>query len=598
MNEIIMKRIFLLTTVFLFSAFLLKAQTIDPTVEVSRSYEGKLMEVHKPALTMAVPDSVLKFDLDFDYSVFDSPYKGSYEFNPYVTSMRPADSKRPQDTFWLRAGAGYTLHPVLDVVWSPAFRKSFSMDIYALHRSYVGDYRSVGPVLDSDGRINEVQSLDPVSGYGLWKGYDMLTRSGIDVHWDWRKSRLDVGAGYYGLHRTALGGVSGSMNAFDFSAGFSSKPYWPSHMKYRVDLDYRVAKDVMSTADAADGYLNEHDVKIYASFGPESRSPGSVFVDVSMMTAAYSGYFDTSISEFAFIPHYVYRHGRVKVDAGLRLAKLMRGDGYVTMYKTREQFVYPDIRLDVEALKDLMMVYLRIGGGNKVNTYSSLLESNHHIMMNSTFGHFPLLDTTVERVSLIMGAEGRVASVFSYDLRFGYVNYKNALVDAVWLQMPETLYEEAGFMAGVGYAPYKKWLAALDLRYSSEEFKAEATFDYTSAWGEDFTSDAASGLLRPAALKGDVSVGYVWRNRVHASVDCAFSTARKGYVPAVPERNEVYEAFVPGYADLGLNAGYDAGSRLTFWLRVGNILDMPVMYNPLYAEKGINFTAGVCLNFQ
>ena len=58
------------------------AQNLDPTVEVNRSYEGKLMEVHKPMLEMAVPDSVLRFDLDCDYSVFDSPYKGSYECHP------------------------------------------------------------------------------------------------------------------------------------------------------------------------------------------------------------------------------------------------------------------------------------------------------------------------------------------------------------------------------------------------------------------------------------------------------------------------------------------------------------------------------------
>ena len=66
------------------------AQDLDPTVVVDRAYEGKLIEVHKPALEMAVPDSLMRFDLDFDYSVFDRPYKGSYEFNPYLLSMKPS----------------------------------------------------------------------------------------------------------------------------------------------------------------------------------------------------------------------------------------------------------------------------------------------------------------------------------------------------------------------------------------------------------------------------------------------------------------------------------------------------------------------------
>ena len=71
------------------AAICASAQDIDPTVEVSRTYQGKMMEVHKPMISMQIPDSVMQFDLDFDYSVFDSPYKGTYEFNPYLQDMKP-----------------------------------------------------------------------------------------------------------------------------------------------------------------------------------------------------------------------------------------------------------------------------------------------------------------------------------------------------------------------------------------------------------------------------------------------------------------------------------------------------------------------------
>ena len=56
----------LLAASLTFCSVAASAQNLDPTVEVNRSYEGKLMEVHKPMLEMAVPDSVLRFDLDFD----------------------------------------------------------------------------------------------------------------------------------------------------------------------------------------------------------------------------------------------------------------------------------------------------------------------------------------------------------------------------------------------------------------------------------------------------------------------------------------------------------------------------------------------------
>ena len=84
-KKMIMKRLYISILSVLMVLPVMDAQTLDPTVEVSRSYEGKLMEVHKPALVMSVPDSVFRFDLNFDYSVFESPYKGSYEFNPYFT---------------------------------------------------------------------------------------------------------------------------------------------------------------------------------------------------------------------------------------------------------------------------------------------------------------------------------------------------------------------------------------------------------------------------------------------------------------------------------------------------------------------------------
>ena len=79
----------------------LQAQNLDPTVEVSRAYEGKLIEVRKPAIEMSVPDTLYKFDLGFDYSVFENPYRGSYEFNPYMMDMRPESNLQKPSQFYM-----------------------------------------------------------------------------------------------------------------------------------------------------------------------------------------------------------------------------------------------------------------------------------------------------------------------------------------------------------------------------------------------------------------------------------------------------------------------------------------------------------------
>ena len=93
-----MKRNLIVLLTIAAASFVAQAQDIDPTVEVSRVYEGKLIEVHKPSMEMAVPDTAYRFDLDFDYSVFDSPFRGSYEFNPYAMDMRPVTMQQKPST--------------------------------------------------------------------------------------------------------------------------------------------------------------------------------------------------------------------------------------------------------------------------------------------------------------------------------------------------------------------------------------------------------------------------------------------------------------------------------------------------------------------
>ena len=56
------------------------------------------------------------------------------------------------------------------------------------------------------------------------------------------------------------------------------------------------------------------------------------------------------------------------------------------------------------------------------------------------------------------------------------------------------------------------------------------------------------------------------------------------------------EAVIPWYADLGVNFEYAINRSVSLWARGGNLLNMTIQRNPLYAEKGINLTVGICLN--
>ncbi|MBE6215233.1 MAG: hypothetical protein E7123_03270 [Bacteroidales bacterium] len=541
-----MKKIIILSAA-LFAAAALQAQNLDPTVEVSRVYEGKLIEVRKPLMEMAVPDSLYRFDLDFDYSVFDNPYRGSYEFNPYMMDMKPESDLQSPSQLYLRAGAGYTLHPVFDLIWSPDIKGAFSVDVYGMHRSYVGEYR-------------------PLMGHEGYKGYDLLSKAGADFGYDWEKVALDFGASYYGLAVKDFARKR-SYNALDAYLSVKSKSLWPKHFMYDVSASYRYADDASVLS------LTEHDFSLDASFGPSFNNSNKVFFDlgVEMNSCTCADVLDFKTARFYLVPHYVYNKGILHLDLGFRLsAVLPTGD------KVKNQVIYPDLHMDVDVIRDAMRLYVNVGGGEKLNGYASLLERNHHVDLNYGMnGHASLMLPSVERISAELGFEGRISGFFSYNLRGGYSNYAYAPLDGL-------MTVSAGVMPFIGYSPYQNAYAALDWDLNFQNVRFDGTFEYNHVWGLE-----GSSLLAPSELTGDAEVLYNWRKRVYAGVDCQFAIARSN-------GNGMK---VPGYADLGIYGEYAMNRNISFWLRGGNLLNMEIQRSLLFAEKGINFTAGICLNF-
>lgn len=559
------RRIFVFFAVGLAAAsvFPVYAQDLDPTVEVSREYEGKLIEVHKPALTMAVPDSVLMFALDFDYSVFESPYKGSYEFNPYSVSMTPSGTAYRPGKFYLRAGAGYTLHPVADMVWSPFFRnRVFSMDVHASSRSYFGKYKAVGGFSESD-----------------WKGSDAMTDAGVNMNFDWNSASLGMEVGYENLYRhDHLDG--GAYNALEAAFRISSKSPWPDHFLYDAVIGYRYGYDNLA------GGVREQNLKCDIVLGPVWKTRHKFLFDVDVELAMYSGDVSAMVGEVSLSPHYVFTRNALKVDAGILLSMMLRPDGPVSHYSSREQYVYPDVRVELAVIPDAMKMYAALGGGNRIETYSSILKRNHHFNYKFGRGVHEVLDITVESFSGKLGFEGRIGNIFSYDLKGGYSDMRNAPLDAF---VPFVSGDALTLLPSLAYSSYRQASAEFGWRLDAASIRFDGTMSYAHVWD----MPDMGGFFAPASFSGDVSCVYNWRKRVYVGLDCSFALARQASFSISSTEFAVSE--IPAYADLGVYAEYVALRKLSFWLRGGNLLDQTVCRNVFYAEKGLNFTAGICL---
>lgn len=572
-----MKHIFpyFAAVLLLFASAASYAQNLDPTVEVRRTYEGKLFEAHKPLLKMSVPDSLMRFDLDFDYSVFDSPYRGSYEFRPYTLAMAPVKPMQKPGRFHLRAGAGYELHPYLDLVWAPVIRDRFRMDVYAFHKSFVGRYREIGP---SDTESGTLRFGD--TGQKTY-GYDFLTKAGTDLRYDWYRGRLDFGASYYGVAQKDWLRKRG-YDALDVYFGISSKAERPDYFKYDIRAGYRFAED--KTGMAGYGLLDEHDFRLDAVLGKVFGASGALLFDVGAEYAAYSGAAGASAGNVRIIPHYVIGKGRWKFDLGVRVSAIV-SSGISSSFSRKGQYVYPDVEISVIAVPDAMKIYANIGGGDRMNTLASIVDKDGHADISWGRGGL-LLDNSVERVSGVIGFEGRISTRFSYNLRAGYSNYANRLFTGIAIVGDETAMK---YLPMAGYSSCSTLFAALDWGWKAESIDFNGTAVYDNTWG------VSDGLLAPAAFHGSTSFTYNWKRRIFVGAECEWSTARRCSLPQ-PSAESVIPAKVPGYVDLGVFFEYAFNRKVSLWAKGGNLLGMPVLRSPLYAEGGINFTAGICLN--
>ena len=547
-----MRNKFVVLIILCFFAVPAVAQDLDPTVEVSREYEGKLVEVHKPSFSMTVPDSLTRFALEFDYFVYDNPYKGSYDFAPYLLNMKPSASDSGENRLYLRAGAGYQLHPTLDLVWSPKFKgKGFNMDVYGVHKSFIGNYLKIEPREYGDDVV--MTSLPKTDeGDRMWWGYDMLSKAGVAFKHDWESVALDYNVGYYGLAQQDMSWKR-LYNAADASFGIHTKPATRENVKFDMELDYRFGEDVVG-----DSRLSENLGGLKMEIGQMWKGVHSMNLGLEANVADYSHAFKLFAGDVSLTPRYLYRGDRFEADLGVKVAKML------TSQKVKEQYVYPALSLSYFLLPQSLRLYFKTVGGGEFDSYSSTIEADHHLthLLSSD-----ILGYTIERVGVTAGLDGRITDNFSYNFRGGYVNYAS--------------YRHYTVLPALSllYTPTQKWYTALDWVLDVEGFRFDGSVSYDHFWGD------YQAILRPAAFSGRSAVEYNWRKRVIFGVETDFATARR-----------MTGVSVPGYVDLGVYGEYVTTRGLSFWVSANNLLNQTIQRVPLYAEKGVYFTAGICLN--
>ena len=566
----------------------LSAQNLNPTVSVTREYQGKLMEVHKPSVKMAVPDSLTDFNLKFDYSVFENPYKGSYDFKPYNMDMRPDAEPYSGRKFYLKAGAGWRLRPEFDLVWEPSVGKRFKMDVYASHHSFIGNYKEISY---DDKNLSQTGAT--------WKGYNMDTRAGVRGRADFKAADLDFNLGYLGLHTKDALSANG-YNAADVHFRVKSDNPAETYFYYDVALDFRYGVqghgELETVYSAPAGALRTNDIDFRGSFGSVVRNRSHFLIDFAIGVSAYSALFSETDGIFAVTPKYMYSRGIANISLGAEIAlKKSSKEKFqeFELHKAKGQIIYPDVHVNLAIVRDYFNFQAFATGGLDRNTYSSLKETNH--FLNPYFGrsHSPLLENTIEKYNVGGGFNGNIAGRFLYDVKLGYARYKNAIVDALQLVYADS--ELLTVMPAIDYRDYGAFYTDLRFGWESRSVSVDSHFRIMDT---DIDKDEAR-CFEPAFFSGDLRARYNYRRRIFAGITADFASRRRGHAvtyTTLASPTTAQLAYIPLYVNLGVEAEFALTRKFSLWLRGDNLLNMNVQRFPCYNSGGIGVTAGIILN--
>lgn len=577
------------------SGLSVSAQNLNPTVSVSRAYEGSLMEVHKPSQVMSVPDSLLRFDLDFDYSVFEKPYKGAYDFKPYFLQMRPQSSDYNGNKFFLRAGAGYQLRPAFDAVWEPVRKGRFRMSVYGSHHSYIGNYNQIAP----DDKFNLKRTGDK------WSGYDMYSNGGAFGQVDFSKAVLSFDADYLGIH-TKDQARSVGYNSGNFNVRFRSENPAEKYFFYDVKMKYSYAQQGIETDNVVNGtvYMNESgvndplrisDMDFAATMGPVLDRYNSILVDAGVGITWYGGYMKTNVGNVYVTPRYVFKKDRWDVSAGVRLnfniSDKKSGDA---LNKNHGIFLYPDVHIAFSPIKNIMNVYFNAKGGDYRYPYLDLKQKNHFFMPYSGMS-----ENTATQFDVSLGLEGNVWSRLRYDLKAGFTSFEKMPFDMVTAVVKDS---NPVWTNRLNYLAGSSMYSELKLQWESRNVSVDSRFRFNDQDVKKKNRDKEL-YFKPSVFTGYIDATYNWKKRVFAGVSAECASRRKGrgaqYVVSSSEGSvtmDVRDMWIPAWFNLGVHVEYAFTRKMSFWVRGENLLNADIQRTPFYTEGGIGFTAGICLN--
>ena len=546
-----MKRINLAIAVMALCAPL-SAQNINQSVQVTNEYESRFSDFQKTGPSLQVPDSLYRFDYSFDYSVFETPYKGSYEFSPYRISVTPEARLYDGSKFFLRLGAGYTIHPQFEMAWQMLQPPDFAIGVFAEAGGYAGRYSRRG-VAES------------------FSGHDLNGRIGLGGQYLRPAVRLSYHFGYEGIFAGEGGAEPYFRSGFSsvIAAGrIQSRERPGNQMFYDIDLQYRYSSDG-GRSEGKVSASGENNLRVAVSAGPVLASKYRILIDGLFELESLRGddYYKVADSHGELFggmrmaslgsikPHVDFLLGPVRLDAGVR----------VDYSKGTEQGAFsvsPDVTARMALLDADMELVAGVSGGQYIQSHYAVKQLNHFAFMMGSSAKI-----SREKLHVRAGLQGHAASRLQYELEAGYVSYQGMPLASLYGVLPVDY--NAAYVQG-----------RFSWRGPRLELDADAKYSYLRL-------NTLCAAFAPPAFVGELRGRYNWENRTWAGL---FVEAQSSRLSLASDG-----VWIPWFANLGLTFEYRIDARWTFWAEAGNLLGMAIERAPGFIEKGQYGTVGFSL---
>lgn len=586
-------------------------QTIDPTLEVKRDFDAKLLEITKGKLYTNFHDSLGRFDLSFDYSIFDSPIKNLYEFSPLPSAQIEKEKEIVQPTLFIRAGTNIPLNPYGSIYIQPRLGKNFSLVLNGAHNSFISKlptYTSINKTIEK----GESEIAAPSSKTDL----------GIDFRYNWSRGEIGVEAKYNNRNNSYYGFNQEMLNTLEYQTlfkGHNNQSFMRDSMSNSTDIigagfylksTNKNPNSFYYNVKAHYSQLSGNETHLYFPIYGSSHLNGSGFAKnkleekhLNLALTAGAGFatfnkilagvkYEASDSRFSdslnrsnleIHPRYSFKKGRWDFNLGFKYNMLWEKDS--TNYN-----IYFSSSAQLEVVNKKLWIYGLIDGKNNFMNYRKMIELNPWISPATD------IQNIEQPVIARVGVKGIIKERVSFNIYGGYYEYNNQLyfytqeINSYSKQSPVNSF-------GAIYKHQKRTGLGAELSYHSKSFEGAVNANLYSFKDKNNMTDNHFNYS-PFEVK---AIGrYNWRERIIAKATFNYIQKRPGLTDENLSLSSSYPAsgihptiFIPSYALLDLNLSYVYNKNLTFFIQLNNILSSKQFEYTNYSMPGFNGGAGL-----